>query len=482
MRYRQILTEAPYDNMFDSVVNLFDNPMKQREIRSFTRKLQKDAKDALKRQDRVVWFLKFAKERLLNSASDDNALDTAKNIISFNFTEFKHYIDLNIPEINEIIWNKQDYIDLRIIFRDIEDKNREEQRVLYGQQVEITNKQETIIDFGDGYKWVNLNVSGCPEEGRAMGHCGNGVGQKNETVLSLRQTISDKLERPCLTFIIDSDGYLGEMKGRGNSKPAKKYHPYIIKLLMHDMVRGITPDAGYMPENNFKTDYLEPSAKEDLLGRKPELFALKDHYEIAGISEGLISRLSRDFLIHKYGEDWLISEDGRSLEYFITEYHKPTAELLALAFLKYELYEYFYTIPSISFEHLNWVLRHNYNQKSTAYNKEIFDRYDKDFNKILHKWSSELLNRLGMGRIIDGVLRVVKENEDGEPMIFEMFSVKTIFESGIRDYDQIMDYMEYSRDNLTGSRSFNRGDIAIIDKELDAAAATYAEELIRLNT
>ena len=105
MRYRQILTEAPYDNMFDSVVNLFDNPMKQREIRSFTRKLQKDAKDALKRQDRVVWFLKFIKNEFM--AHYEKIDEYPKIIERFidqvpyqHLITYKHYIDLNIPKIN----------------------------------------------------------------------------------------------------------------------------------------------------------------------------------------------------------------------------------------------------------------------------------------------------------------------------------------------------------------------------------------------
>jgi len=29
------------------------------------------------------------------------------------------------------------------------------------------------------------------------------------------------------------------MKGRGNDKPAPKYHPYVVELLRHHLIRGI---------------------------------------------------------------------------------------------------------------------------------------------------------------------------------------------------------------------------------------------------
>ena len=45
-------------------------------------------------------------------------------------------------------------------------------------------------------------------------------------------------------------GFLGEMKAAGNQKPRDTLHPYIMDLLLSDMVKGIK-GAGYLPERNF---------------------------------------------------------------------------------------------------------------------------------------------------------------------------------------------------------------------------------------
>lgn len=107
-----------------------------------------------------------------------------------------------------------------------------------------------------------------------MGHCGNGSGNHGETILSLREVVDRggrTLLRPCLTFILNTNtGNLGEMKGRGNSKPAAKYFPYIEALLELDIVQGIL-GGGYMPENNFDFYELPQASQKKILAKKPAL-------------------------------------------------------------------------------------------------------------------------------------------------------------------------------------------------------------------
>jgi hypothetical protein len=80
------------------------------------------------------------------------------------------------------------------------------------------------------------------------------------------------------------------MKGRGNDKPAAKYHPYIVELLRHHMIRGIK-GGGYMPENNFSMSDLDPQTREQLIAHKPELKGLLGYYEEEGMTERVLDML-----------------------------------------------------------------------------------------------------------------------------------------------------------------------------------------------
>ena len=97
---------------------------------------------------------------------------------------------------------------------------------------------ETVVELPNGWKWVMLSAAYCKKEGGAMGHCGNIAGANpNDRILSLRQPADGDNWAAHLTFIWSPKaGTLGEMKGRSNSKPAKKYHDAIIQLLRQDMI------------------------------------------------------------------------------------------------------------------------------------------------------------------------------------------------------------------------------------------------------
>lgn len=115
-----------------------------------------------------------------------------------------------------------------------------------------------------GWYWAHLYKPSCSDEARAMGHCGN-VGQEKagDNILSLR----DPKNYPHLTFIINN-GVLGEMKGKGNSKPSKKYFPAIIKLLQSPIVKRIE-GGGYNPQGNFQFSDLDEKIQEKILKEKP---------------------------------------------------------------------------------------------------------------------------------------------------------------------------------------------------------------------
>src|SRR5208282_945327 len=98
-----------------------------------------------------------------------------------------------------------------------------------------------------------------------------------DQIISLReprQKAGKTYWEPHLTFIFDkATGLLGEMKGRGNDKPATRYHPYIVTLLKDGRVNGIR-GGGYMPSHNFSMKDLPEGERVALEAEKPALMTL----------------------------------------------------------------------------------------------------------------------------------------------------------------------------------------------------------------
>lgn len=126
-------------------------------------------------------------------------------------------------------------------------------------------KGKNILTFNDGYSWVDLEKGYCDKEGRSMGHCGNINAQQGDTILSLR----DRKNVPHLTFVLNN-GYLIEMKGKGNSKPAQGYHKYIVELLKLPIIKNIM-DGRYLVENDFKLSDLTNEQREEVFNVNPKL-------------------------------------------------------------------------------------------------------------------------------------------------------------------------------------------------------------------
>lgn len=128
---------------------------------------------------------------------------------------------------------------------------------------------QVVLDLNSvgmpGWKWVSLGRGYCSEEGKAAGHCGNAGATKGDNILSLR----DQMNFVHLTFIVN-DGILGEMKGRGNDKPAVKYHKAVVALLKSPLIKSIR-GGGYLPEHNFQLTDLPKETLEELIKQKPDL-------------------------------------------------------------------------------------------------------------------------------------------------------------------------------------------------------------------
>jgi hypothetical protein len=286
------------------------------------------AKQNLVKTDRIIWFLRWLRIELAATTPNENdnligaeALGEKSELdkLNKNFgthystydmlpikslqTKLVHFLSLPINKIQEIKWLIQSPKELISDFTEIEEEWKISANTKNQLEYDRGDEPEKIITFNDGYAWFNLDTYYCRREADAMGHCGNGGGKSSETIFSLRSLVYEDENKsnwhPVLTFICDSEGYLGEMKGRGNDKPAYKYHPYIIALLKSNYVTGIN-GGGYMPENNFSLDDLDEEEKAALIKLKPTLADVDEVYRSEGMSKRVLSLVenklsSKDF-------------------------------------------------------------------------------------------------------------------------------------------------------------------------------------------
>lgn len=302
MRYQQIILESPkkYLPMVKSLTNVAND-----EKIDLMLELDKIEK-GLKRQDRVIWYTRWfrfdlifrhvSRLRRMNVPQDSEPFLKAQGLLdkaakevgmsisdadrewlkNGDFASYKHFANTPSQEIQQMVWHRQKPSDLLVALREAETKWQETRK----QQVHHSedDEPEIFMDFGNGWAWYDLNRSSCDVEADAMGHCGNSGGRGGETILSLRRHMGDEMYRPSLTFILTDDGYLGEMKGRANEKPAERYHDMIIALLMDDRIVGIN-GGGYAAHSNFSLRDLDDEAREEILAKKPSLKEIPDLWD-----------------------------------------------------------------------------------------------------------------------------------------------------------------------------------------------------------
>lgn len=293
MRARELLTEkqdylAMTQRFIDAGRNELD--IKQRTFR--ISHALKQIRLKLKRKDRIVAYINFWRNNFdypNETFGNQETLTTILNLLN----TFKHYLDMGIPEIENYTWSHREGVfTLQARWAEIV---RVWKKSNSGW---VTPSDKAAIMFrynigGKTFAWVDLNVSGDRAEGAAMGHCGNGTGRTGETVLSFREIDKKRGHRPCLTFVLQTqDGMLGEMKGRGNSKPAEKYWPYIVDLLKRDSrIQGISGTRSYMPENDFKVSWLPQEQIDELVNLKPKLLSASEYVRNFGFDEAMLDEI-----------------------------------------------------------------------------------------------------------------------------------------------------------------------------------------------
>ncbi len=196
------------------------------------------------------------------------------------FNDLDHFLSLPIPAIQEFRFGWETWPSIRTRFVEAEAiwKNNRQGAVT------IRSGDKVVVKVGPNAAWWLLDRGYCSDEANAMGHCGNAGSKSGDRILSFRQSIkkgSETLWMPSLTFILHADGFLGEMKGRGNDKPAERYHGAIVALLKNRLIKGIR-GGGYLPANNFALSDLPPEMADDLYAERPDLMPLAARFRRDG--------------------------------------------------------------------------------------------------------------------------------------------------------------------------------------------------------
>jgi hypothetical protein len=259
------------------------------------------AREVLRKSDRVIWYLRYIKALVMDSTSPDGNMgelwletfdpDATSAYSAYSYANFtgpriqqklEHIMGLESPKIQNFVFGKTPVNEL---FRQLDEIEREWIKDSAGKIADDHSANaaaEVIVDCGGGWYWINLNRPSCSEEARMMGHCGNSPrGGSGDKLLSLRKKImrgSKTFWEPHLTFILDDEHYLTEMKGRGNEKPNARYHEMIVKLLLNPVVEHII-GGGYLPENNFAVTDLSPSLRRKLVAARPEFRTIFDCFD-----------------------------------------------------------------------------------------------------------------------------------------------------------------------------------------------------------
>ena len=119
-----------------------------------------------------------------------------------------------------------------------------------------------VMTFPDGFYWLDLEKGYSGTEAEAMGHCGRGSG----TLFSLRHN-----KYPYVTADINkNEGTIFQMKGRANTKPKEKFHPYIIAFLSDPKI-NIKNFNYTTSSNDFSLSDLDHSNIIKLIKKKPTL-------------------------------------------------------------------------------------------------------------------------------------------------------------------------------------------------------------------
>jgi hypothetical protein len=245
-----------------------------------------------------------------------------RGVADFLVEFYYDYIAASLDErgnLNQILTGK--FNDPNFTMEDLERLSDEyHENLKKGKIRTVGGDGKTILEFPDGYKWIDLERGYCKKEAEAGRHCGNVNVKQGDTILSLR----DGKNFVHLTFVLNH-GVLEERKGYANSKPSEKLHPYIVELLKLPIIKHLG-QGRYLPVNDFQLTDLSDEQAQELVELKPTF--TKDYYRQLLISGKEIPDFFKDEIF-----DYLL-EKIRYYPDFVSKL--GDADLLARLFEKIE--------------------------------------------------------------------------------------------------------------------------------------------------
>ena len=257
-----IINEASYDQMVKNMYAAL--PDQVNEVKT---NLQW-AKQVLKKDERIVWFLRILQAYLNKDPKLATFLGTYQlNDLNSFKNELGHFFGINYDKIQNYQFQRKLVSEVFDELSALEDEFNSKQQT--SKPVTPQRGDYELFKFPGGYAWWFVDRAYCPEEGRSGAHCGNVTGQyrHNQRILSFR-----KDGHVLMTFILEPDGSLGEMKAKHNQKPPAEFHPQIVKLLTWDKIQTIGDTTHqYRPDVNFNIFDLDTKYINYLYRAKPNL-------------------------------------------------------------------------------------------------------------------------------------------------------------------------------------------------------------------
>lgn len=250
-----------------------------------------------------IWIADILKEKTFDSMAPEGGVMRKLVKRSFEEGRSKDAFEKNLRNVMRRLQGQFSYVSDwlngregelapetdKIVLRNISFENALERAEQWHERVADLSTPDIVIEdedgeilmtFPDGYYWINLGKGSCSKEGRAMGHCGRGEG----LLFSLR-----KEKHPHVTADILKNGIVKQLRGRANTKPKKKYHPYIIALIKSDYVNSFHY-WDYKRENNFWIHDLSKEEIKDIANTKPTVLK-NQRFHLFNFSEDEIKEL-----------------------------------------------------------------------------------------------------------------------------------------------------------------------------------------------
>jgi hypothetical protein len=311
--FNNIILEARRESVIKRVVDKIGVP---EDIAEFSFDIGGDGK--------AEWVAKQLKGKSMDYAQSIKS--DLENIMSI----FKYH---NFPDTNIKQYNLEQAVDLYNKFKYIKDwldhpdtgyvnirhmtwdeaerRAREWHESLDGGEIAdgILEKDDKIIHtFQDKFQWVLRPKSFCKKSSESAGHCG----QASEDDMYILSLIRGNEEFITVDWH-PKKGYVIQLKGKNNKKPAERYHKHILWLLTEwGGIKKLRTNEGYRSETNFQVLDLNDDNFNFLIRKRPDLISGVHIIEKYGIDKG-IELYGEEKLFRTLGWDYIESLLEKSL-------------------------------------------------------------------------------------------------------------------------------------------------------------------------